>query len=69
MTNVVTAAYAAGDIPNMQESFDTWLETKKLYKPDPNNTAYYRKIYDIQNKLIKNDMKAAFDTLAAIREI
>ncbi len=69
MTNVVTAAYAAGDIQSMQDSFNTWLETKKVYKPDKKNTEYYRKIYDIQNKLIKSDMKVAFDTLAAIREI
>jgi len=67
MTNIVTAAYAAGDIADLKESFNSWLETKKVYTPDKKNTEYYRKIYDIQNKLIKSDLKVAFDTLAAVR--
>ena len=69
MTNIVTAAYAAGDIADLKESFNSWLETKKVYTSDKKNTEYYRKIYDIQNKLIKSDLKVAFDTLAAVREI
>ncbi|MDO4976298.1 MAG: FGGY-family carbohydrate kinase [Eubacteriales bacterium] len=69
MTNIVTAAYAVGDIENLSESFDSWLETKKVYQPKEENTKYYRNIYNIQNKLIKIDMKEAFDTLTQIREL
>ncbi len=69
VTNVVTAAYAVGDIYDLKGSFDSWLEAKKVYKPDQQANEYYRKVYNIQNQLIKVDMKAAFDTLAEIREI
>lgn len=35
MTNVVVAAYAVGDIDNLKDSFNSWLEVKKVYTPDP----------------------------------
>ena len=69
MTNVVIAAYAVGDIDDPRDKFPEWLETKDIYTPVPENTAYYRKIYDIQNNFIKKDMQPAFDTLTKIREI
>lgn len=67
MTNVVVAAYAVGDIKDLKEYLGSWLETKKLYTPNKENTEYYRKIYDMQNKLVREDMTAAFNTLEQIR--
>ena len=67
MTNVVVAAYAVGDIESLEDSMDSWLAIKKEYTPDPVKTEYYRKIYNMQNKLVREDMKAAFDTLVEIR--
>ena len=69
MTNVAVAAYAVGDIDNLKDSMEKWLEIKNLYEPNPKNTEYYRKVYDIQNKLVREDMKAAFNTLENIREL
>jgi xylulokinase len=68
MTNVVVAAYAVGDIDNLKDSLKSWLETKKVYEPDEANTEYYRNIYNMQNKLVREDMKAAFDKLEQIRD-
>ena len=68
MTNVVVAAYAVGDIDNLKDSFNSWLEVKKVYTPDPENTKYYRSIYNMQNKLVREDMKPTFDMLERIRE-
>ena len=67
MTNVVVAAYAVGDIDNLKDSLNSWLETKKVYTPNPENTKYYRSIYNMQNKLVREDMKATFDMLEQIR--
>ena len=64
MTNVVVAAYAVGDIDNLKDSFNSWLEVKKVYTPDPENTKYYRSIYNMQNKLVREDMKPTFDTVS-----
>lgn len=69
MTNVVTAAYAVGDITDLKQYFKTWLEPNKVYTPDAQKTEYYRKIYNIQNKLIKKDMQDAFNTLIEIRNV
>ena len=68
MTNVVVAAYAVGDIDNLKDSFNSQLEVKKVYTPDPENTKYYRSIYNMQNKLVREDMKPTFDMLEKIRE-
>ncbi|MCI8485047.1 MAG: FGGY-family carbohydrate kinase [Lachnospiraceae bacterium] len=69
MTNVAVAAYAVGDIDNLKDSMEKWLEIKKTYEPNAKNTEYYRKVYDVQNKLVREDMKAAFNTLENIREL
>ncbi len=69
MTNVVVAAYAVGDIKDLKASFNSWLEPKKIYTPNPRNTKYYREVYNVQNKLVREDMKTAFDTLEQIREL
>lgn len=67
MTNVVVAAYAVGDIDNLKDSLDSWLEVKKVYTPNSKNTVYYRNIYNMQNKLVRENMKPAFDMLEKIR--
>ncbi|MDO4556382.1 MAG: FGGY-family carbohydrate kinase [Lachnospiraceae bacterium] len=68
MTNVVVAAFAMGDVENLQDSFNSWLETKKVYHPNPKNTSYYRKIYDMRNELVRKQMKTSFDLLKQIRD-
>ncbi|RRD94156.1 carbohydrate kinase [Clostridiales bacterium COT073_COT-073] len=67
MTNIVIAAYAVGDIENLKDSLDSWLEVKKVYTPNPENTKYYRKIYNMQDKLVREKMLPAFDMLEKIR--
>lgn len=67
MTDIAVAAYAVGDISDLKGSLDIWLETKKEYTPNPENTKYYREIYEMQNKLVREDMRTAFATLETIR--
>ncbi len=69
MTDVAVAAYAVGDIDNLKDSMNAWLGIKKEYQPVPENTAYYRKVYEMQNKMVRGAMKPAFDELEKIRKM
>lgn len=67
LTNILTAAYAVGDIPDLKEKLSSLLETKDIYTPDLKNTDYYRKIYTLRKKMISEEMREAFSTLKEIR--
>ncbi len=66
-TNVAVAAYAAGDLEDLGKAVRDTLEVQKIYKPNRENTEYYRSIYDMRKKLVQDDMKTAFANLAKIR--
>ena len=67
LTNILTAAYAVGDIPDLKEKLSSLLETKDIYTPDLKNADYYRKIYTLRKKMISEEMREAFSTLKEIR--
>lgn len=67
-TNIAVAAYAVGDVDDLQKAVQDTLEIKKIYKPNPENTKYYREIYNLRNHLIREDMSDAFDQLTKIRK-
>ncbi len=67
MTNILTAAYAVGDITDLKEKLSSLLETKNTYTPHKKNTEYYRKIYTLRKKMIHQDMNEVFKTLKDIR--
>ncbi len=69
MTNAATAAYAIGDIPDLQAAFETNLKEDKSFVPDPKRAAYYRKIYERKTKLVREEMRAAFVALEEIRQV
>lgn len=69
LTDAATAAYAVGDIKDLKAVFEKNLEIKEVYKPDPENTSYYRKVYQLQKELVRKDMRAAFESLHKIGEI
>ena len=67
MTNIITAAYAVGDVLDLKEKLASLLETKKIYIPYEENTKYYRNIYNIRKNLISEDMKNVFVNLKQIK--
>lgn len=69
LTDAVTAAYAVGDIKDLKEVFEKNLQVKEIYHPKEPNTAYYRKVYKLQRRLVGKDMKSAFSTLEEIEQV
>lgn len=68
ITNILTAAYAVGDISNLKEALTSLLKIKKVYSPSEKNTKYYRNIYTLRKDLIQNKMQKTFEILKEIRE-
>lgn len=66
-TNIAVAAYAVGDVDDLQKAAQDTLEIKKIYKPNPDNTKYYRKVYELRDHLIRTDLSPAFDQLQKIQ--
>ena len=69
LTDAVTAAYAVGDIPDLKAAFEETLEINQIYKPRPENTAYYRSVYEKKSRLVREDLAAAFASLHQISGI
>lgn len=69
MTNAAAAAYAVGDIDDLKAVFEKNLIVKDTFEPIRENTKYYRKIYELRNQLVHNDMCKAFDTIKEISNI
>lgn len=69
LTDAVVAAYAAGDVEDLKAAFERNLEVKDIYLPNAENTKYYRKVYELQRKLVRDDMRKAFHTMNDIRKI
>ncbi|WP_410208524.1 FGGY-family carbohydrate kinase [Fusobacterium sp.] len=67
MTNILTAAYAVGDIGNLKESLEVLLAPKKVYTPVEENTRYYRSIYNLRKEMLETDMNRTFEKLKKIR--
>ncbi|WP_329887840.1 FGGY-family carbohydrate kinase [Pseudoramibacter sp. HA2172] len=67
MTNIVIATYAVGDITDLEGSLDSWLEVKKVYEPNPTNTEYYRKVYNMRTQLVHEEISSSFDLLEKVR--
>ena len=45
------------------------IERDAEYAPDPALNARYRTLYDMRQKLVREDMKAAFSRLVAMRSV
>lgn len=68
-TDAAVAAYAVGDIKDLNHTFEKTRKVKKIYQPEKTRTKYYRNVYEKQRKLIKTDMKEVFTTLHEIEKI
>ena len=68
MTNCIFAAYAVGDITELEEAVTAQLHIKEVCEPRAEVHAFYQEQYDLKNHLVKEDMANAFKTLARIRK-
>ncbi|MDO4936888.1 MAG: FGGY family carbohydrate kinase [Sutterellaceae bacterium] len=67
VTNCVFAALAAGHITEVKPLLEKTIVQDAQYAPDADNTALYRKLFNLKTRLVQTDMKAAFETLCEMR--
>lgn len=63
MINCMFGAYAIGDISEIKERLEGYLEIKGAYYPVKENTEKYRGLYQVQKQLLKQNMGPVFDLL------
>ena len=68
LTNCIVAAHAVGNAPDIRQVLSDNIERDAEYAPDPALNARYRTLYDMRQKLVREDMKAAFSRLVAMRK-
>lgn len=66
MVNVLTMAYAIGDIPDLKKEISKYLTIKKEYSPSEKNFYYYKKTAKIREEILKKDMFNVFNKLSQI---
>ena len=69
LTNCIVAAHAVGDAPDVRKVLSDNIERDAEYAPVPALTSRYRTLYDMRQKLVREDMKTAFSRLVAMRTI
>lgn len=67
MMNVLTVAYALGDIKDLKEIIKNNLEINKNYLPQKEKTDYYRKIFETRKMLLNSEMKEVFKILEKVK--
>ena len=67
VTNCVFAAKATGDIEDVEAALTKTFVKDARYQPDAENTRLYRLLFNLKSKLVRCDMKDAFETLKAMR--
>ena len=67
VTNCVFAAKAAGHLDDVTGALTKTFVKDAQYQPNEENSKLYRELFNLKTKLVHADMKAAFDTLQAMR--
>ena len=67
MMNVLTVAYALGDIKDLKEIIKNNLEINKNYLPQKEKTDYYREIFETRKMLLNSEMKEVFKILEKVK--
>lgn len=68
LTNCILGAYAIGDQEDVVKTLEDNIEQDAHYEPDAQLSARYRRLYELRTTLVREDMKAAFSRLVAMRE-
>jgi xylulokinase len=68
VTNCVFAAMALGDVECIKSQLARTIVKDAEYVPNAENTALYRKLFNLKQKLVKSDMLQAFETMRDMRQ-
>lgn len=66
-TNVLTAAYAMGDISNLEDELNKFLKIKKTFTPNYENFLNYQEIFSARESLLKGPINDSFKILNRIK--
>ena len=69
MADVAVAAYAVGDIDDIEKTMREWITFRGRFEPDAKNVALYKKIFEERQHLLSGPMKELFAGLAGIRNL
>ena len=72
LTNCVFGAYAAGDLEGVDDvkaALGSVIKRSGVYKPEAALTRRYRELFENRQKLVREDLKAAFSRLVKMRAI
>ncbi len=67
ISNAALAAYGVGDVADVRDLVSQWVAVKDTYTPDAESTAAYRKVFTVQQKLLKETMPASFALLKELK--
>ncbi len=67
--NALLAAYGVGDIKNLKETVNKWVETKNTFNPIRKNTDAYMKIYNKREEILNGPLLEIFNKIAELHEI
>jgi xylulokinase len=69
VTNCVFAALASGAISEdgVRAALEKTIVRDALYEPNAENGALYRRLFNLKQQLVKQDMRKAFATLTSMR--
>ncbi len=65
--NAALAAYGVGDIKDLVQTINQWVETKKIFKPIKSNHEKYMEIFNTREDILNGPLKEIYDKLANLR--
>lgn len=65
--NAALAAYGAGEVNDLVETVNDWVEVKKVYAPNKESNAAYMKVFETREKILNGPMSEIFDMLEELK--
>jgi len=65
--NAALAAYGVGEVKDLVETANKWVEVKKYYDPIKSNHDAYMKIFKARERIVNGPLKEIFEILADLR--
>jgi len=67
--NCAIAAYGTGHITDMVKAIEGWTTEKATFKPQPEQVAFYNKLYEQRQKIFKGPLSEIFDMWSEITDL
>jgi xylulokinase len=67
--NALLAAYGVGDIKDLRKTAKEWVKVKNTFKPEPDKTLIYNKIYNQREKILNGPVKEIYNMLTELKNI